>query len=285
METSESKIGSTERLRREGRWNEACMFRDGERARLRREGRSRLDATDESWAMMLKSFPPLPAVGATPAQPAAEQQTAEDPPAESPDSLCPVGVGERAVCVSEPAPEISETVLTRLRGNSPDLARDILWAYERLEDRGARPEDAPSLGAWALLKWARDYRNRFFEQVLPKALAASKAGGAGGGDDPEDADPGIEEIERMLEGLHTAWEEALAQDVPGVVAAKVYSLLHDWKWRFSLELPTDAKDSLSRRLAALANDCIKAVLDDPDAFRASCAGMAEPERCGAGAVA
>jgi hypothetical protein len=54
----------------------------------------------------------------------------------------------------------------------PDLTRDTLWAYENLLNRRVKPEDAPSLGAWSLLIWARQYRNRFFEQLLPKAMSA-----------------------------------------------------------------------------------------------------------------
>ena len=52
----------------------------------------------------------------------------------------------------------------------PDLIRDVLWTYGALENRQAKPDDAPSLGAWSLLCWARQYRNRFFEKILPKAM-------------------------------------------------------------------------------------------------------------------
>ena len=54
----------------------------------------------------------------------------------------------------------------------PDLVRDVLWAHENLSNRRVKPIDAPGVGAWAMLEWARQYRNRFFEQVLPKAMAA-----------------------------------------------------------------------------------------------------------------
>ncbi len=55
---------------------------------------------------------------------------------------------------------------------SPDLVRDTLWAYDHLEHSGVKPDSAPSRDAWLLLKWAREYRSRFFESFLPKAKAA-----------------------------------------------------------------------------------------------------------------
>ena len=57
--------------------------------------------------------------------------------------------------------------------NRPDLAGDVLWAYQNLARRSVHPKDAPNAGAWALLSWARRYRNRFFEVLFRKALSAS----------------------------------------------------------------------------------------------------------------
>ena len=56
--TTESKIVATERLRSEGRWEEASLYRDEQRRRLREEGMTRREAREESWRLTLKKYPP-----------------------------------------------------------------------------------------------------------------------------------------------------------------------------------------------------------------------------------
>jgi hypothetical protein len=50
--------------------------------------------------------------------------------------------------------------------------RDVSWCYDRLDDPGVTSADAPSLGAWHMLGWAREHRDRFYTNVLPRALVA-----------------------------------------------------------------------------------------------------------------
>jgi hypothetical protein len=45
---TESKIVATDRLRKEGRWEEASLWRDNKRKQLRAEGKSKTDANDAS---------------------------------------------------------------------------------------------------------------------------------------------------------------------------------------------------------------------------------------------
>ena len=59
-QTKESKIVATERLRKEGRWNEASLFKDEAIKRLRAEGRTKSEASEAAWDEMLAKFPPLP---------------------------------------------------------------------------------------------------------------------------------------------------------------------------------------------------------------------------------
>ena len=54
-----SELPEYRRIRAEGRWKEATAFRDAERLRLREAGRTRQQACDESWLLMLKKFPPV----------------------------------------------------------------------------------------------------------------------------------------------------------------------------------------------------------------------------------
>ena len=56
---TESRISATDRLRREGRWEEASLYRDEIRKQLKAEGRSRADANDAAWHAMLLKYPPL----------------------------------------------------------------------------------------------------------------------------------------------------------------------------------------------------------------------------------
>jgi hypothetical protein len=55
----ESKIHATERLRREGRWDEASAFRDNVRKRLRADGKPKSEANDLAWEAMIDKYQPL----------------------------------------------------------------------------------------------------------------------------------------------------------------------------------------------------------------------------------
>lgn len=161
---SESRIHAVHRLSREGRWEEACLYRDEVRQQLKAEGKSRREAGDFAWEAMLARFSASPAVEV--------MQTDEskwgEPDGPDVDAMPP-------------------------EGSAADLGRDGLWVYEHLEDKRAQPKDAPSMGAWSLLKWAREYRSPFFERILPKVMAAKSGDQGGGGEDP-----GLAEVERLL---------------------------------------------------------------------------------------
>lgn len=87
-------------------------------------------------------------------------------------------------------------------GEGADLVRDILWVYWALDWGNVRVQDAPSAGAWSLLKWSREYRNRFFEQMLPKALAArEREKGEGEGEEEKGERKSLEEVARVLRSL------------------------------------------------------------------------------------
>jgi hypothetical protein len=50
--------------------------------------------------------------------------------------------------------------------------RDVFWCYKSLDDPGVQPADAPSLGTWHLLVWARENRDHLYAKLLPRALVA-----------------------------------------------------------------------------------------------------------------
>ena len=57
---NESKIGITERLRREGRWDEASKFKDEALKELRSNGMKRDEASESAWDAMEQAYPPTP---------------------------------------------------------------------------------------------------------------------------------------------------------------------------------------------------------------------------------
>ena len=54
----ESKIQATHRLQKNGRWNQASLYRERERNRLRDAGWKRADAREEAWRLMIERFQP-----------------------------------------------------------------------------------------------------------------------------------------------------------------------------------------------------------------------------------
>ena len=95
---TESKSVATDRLRQEGRWKEASLWRDEKRRQLRAEGHPKVYANEASWEAMIEQFPPSP----------------------DPDQ---VGSSVDA--------ELFEIDLDNY-DSQPDLVRDTLWAYESL---------------------------------------------------------------------------------------------------------------------------------------------------------
>lgn len=55
----EDRIDVCDRLRREGRWQEATGLRERIRRQLRAQGVSRSIAKDRAWDEMIAAFPPL----------------------------------------------------------------------------------------------------------------------------------------------------------------------------------------------------------------------------------
>jgi hypothetical protein len=232
---AESKIDLTNRLRREGRWEEASVFKDETVKQLRAEGVTRTEASEKAWEAVALKYPPL--------------EPAEPLPTDT----------------AQEATEAEITALLEREDASPDLVRDILWAYSNLENGRAAPDSAPGAGAWALLKWARQYRARFFEQVLPKAMLANTRRD----EEEHNRQRGqrqIEEIEEMLREFHADWERELLKNTPATVQEAVSAQISDWTRRFGLNLPADAVDSLQTEMATLAQECIAAAVADPGAF-------------------
>jgi hypothetical protein len=124
----ESKSVATDRLRREGRWEKASLWRDQKRVQLRAEGQTRTESNEAAWQAMIEQFPPLP------------------------QSELPVG--DHAVELLDIDPDSYD-------GQS-SCTDDVAWVYQYLSVKSAAPHQAPSSGAWGLLQWARRNSDRFF---------------------------------------------------------------------------------------------------------------------------
>lgn len=140
----ESKIEATHRLRQEGRWEAASLYRDEVRKRHRSDGMKRSEANEAAWESMLNEYPPI-----------------VDEPVED------VAVNDDAAAMAELA--------ARSKGQEVDVNRDVKWAYDEMVDMHATPLDAPSIGAWNMLRWARNDPNRFYGNFVYEAFSREKA--------------------------------------------------------------------------------------------------------------
>jgi hypothetical protein len=260
----ESKIELTERLRLEGRWPQAALFKDETLRQLRSDGMTKADAAEEAWRRMAEKFPPLPDAQQIP-EPAV---VAPDPGPSGSQTAAGnrLGLNGHGTPAAPAVPNEDVDALLDRAGvqQTPDLTRDILWTYQHLQDRQATAESAPTLGAWSLLTWARGARNRFYEQLLPRALANKP---------PEEEENqrqekrSIAEIRSLLvkfneqaeEERQRELEEKLRADTPATIHEGVRSRLTNWAGRFGLSLPDGAQANLEVYLAAFVHDCAKAI--------------------------
>ena len=172
----ESKSAATDRLRREGRWEEASKFRDDKRAEFKIAGMKRTEANNAAWDAMLAEFPPQPT--SAPESDGAQRSDAESIAA----------------------------ILARSNSSTADPLGDALWVYDHLGDDDLTPAEFPSLGAWSMWNWSRANRARFFERLWPKADAARAC--IEGSNDQGHADEALELAEH-----NEFWMERLADDM------------------------------------------------------------------------
>ncbi len=226
-----SKIALTERLRKECRWDEASRFKDEHIAKLRAEGKPRKEAQQAAWEALEKQYPPLEA------EPAGSEEGAYPP----------------------------DLIETGALGSS-DFHDDARWVYQHIAVADVKPEDAPTPGAWALLKWAKRNEDRFFEQVMPKANAAKQSHDPFF-DDLDYPDHSMELIQKALDEAVNSWEEHASENVAQIVKDEVSKKISKWESRFALIQPKEATDSLTWQMVALTDDLIHAALNNPEAFR------------------
>jgi len=137
---AESKLVLSKRLQREGRYNEAFLYKDKVMNELR--AKKHPHPREESWRLMAQEFPPNPEL---------EQK--------KPSKKKPEEKKFEPLEVADDLPD-----------STPDtFLHDATWVYNNLR-RGASLQNAPTSGAVGLLEWARDNPNDFYKQTWPKAL-------------------------------------------------------------------------------------------------------------------
>lgn len=163
----ESKIALTERLRREGRWEAATLFKDQVFEELRSAGIRGQQAKDTAWAEMARRFPPLPV-----ADPVEESAAVEE---------------EEPVVVAAPGDE-GFGLLPAHWPPLPEKAAwidELEWAYQNgffviaekatgavvyRWERARTP--APSRGSLVLMKLLAESRQKFMD-LLGKAKTST----------------------------------------------------------------------------------------------------------------
>jgi hypothetical protein len=220
----ESKIGATDRLRKEGRWAEASLWRDEKRKQLRAEGLSKAEANEASWQAMIEQFPPL--------------ETTVDGPSK--------GSLSNVVELVDFDPD---------NYDSPtDISGDIAWTYANLARKGVEAEDAPGSGAWSMLVWARENPNRFFEQMLPKSKLIEKE--AEEDIDRLEDEAQIVDIHKMIEECKTGRAREILADMDGTLRKTVTSQMADWQSQFQRDLPSDAREGLLLRMLRIVHEAV-----------------------------
>jgi hypothetical protein len=182
---TESKVVATARLRAEGRWADASLYRD-ERRVYWRSVDQRANAAEWSWREMVAEFPPLPKPESEAKPKAGTTTTTRDPD--------PLDITD-----ADPA------LIRRLMDVDIDWDRDVMWCYRvyAAPASAIRLEDAPSLAAWGTLRTARAEPQRFLTMaasVIAKTVKAATTERETPAPQPrETQDPGLADLQRMID--------------------------------------------------------------------------------------
>lgn len=153
----ESKLDLANRLRNDGRWPEASLWKDEKIKELRAAGMKRPEAQLKAWEATEQKYPPVEI-----------SEVEEEEP----------GVGFSV-----------EQIAALPSGSLEEFAADVGWVYSSLGSGDTYTEDPPSTGAVALLEWARANKEDFFSKIVPKALQILK--------NQPDQDAAAAEMERL----------------------------------------------------------------------------------------
>lgn len=243
----ESKIALTERLRREGRWDEASKFKDNAINGFRTDGMKRGDAAEAAWAAMADAFPPM-SVGERPIETrngTLDSSAAESGPIPWNDLPTQANFDEEVRWVHQQYILIIE-----------DSSQGVVIHWDRATT------DAPSTGACSLARWAAENRTAFYKDLLPKTMARSNGLG-----DTENTvkvqDPGLREIKAMLKQLEQDRDAEMHDNVPKVLQKRINEMLAKWWQQYEVSLVSDARRQLESGICELIYEGLRACTASP----------------------
>ncbi|WP_231936490.1 hypothetical protein, partial [Bythopirellula polymerisocia] len=147
--------------------------------------------------------------------------------------------------------------------------RDATWAYDRLAVADVEPSDAPSPGAWSLLNWAKQNQDRFFEQIMPKVLAAKQRAITSSGSEESDSCDDTTVLEELLAGVLRNVEEGIKGNMPAHVRQRVRYCLDELNKRWNVTVPSEYPERLAARMVKLIDEVVQVAIKDPEPFRAT----------------
>ena len=198
------------RLENEGRLDEADKWRIARHEFLVSTGISDADASEKAWAQLEAAFPP------------ADQRQPHETIHQHRKRKTKINKGLPAPPVpkkeeKEPKEEEDDQSVEAsiksflLSQNEVQLDIDAQWVYTHLGARNLSPPDAPSPGAWELLKAAKNDRRWFLKDMLPRLVKKK--------DDEEEKSvrkaevKSIDERRRILQGVIRRSDEELLKEL------------------------------------------------------------------------
>lgn len=108
-------------------------------------------------------------------------------------------------------------------GKTSSVEEDTQWVYHNLGDEDVRPEQAPSAGAWGLLKWAMENQDAFYREWLKLSAEVGREERARG-EVMVETERQADEILAMLDQMR---ERAIEQGIAEREAWKRESTIHE----------------------------------------------------------
>jgi hypothetical protein len=149
-----------------------------------------------------------------------------------------------------------------VRPQSADVP-DILWCYSKLDDPHVQRKSAPTPGAWNLLLWAREARNRFYPSVLPRVfpppaeeMAVAQDPAVGGG-------------EKSYSILEMARADFACQDalrlrgVPDEIISSAVQLVDDLNQLPGVAMSEESMTALASHIAFMVHTVVLAAARTP----------------------
>lgn len=141
--TDDEKRVLSQRLQREGRYDEFMSERAEIQQEKRANGVPRAIALSESWREAAERFPP---------QPVDEKEQKPKP-----GKVSYLTAEEVEILDAKPDPSFTE---------------EVQWVYDNFANKDVRPVDALATSTWGLLQWARGSQVKFYGDLVPKFIAA-----------------------------------------------------------------------------------------------------------------